>query len=649
VMSAYNEVNDEPASASVYLLDHLLRQTFGFDGYVTSDCDSIYEIQAGHNWVPPGDAQPVDATSRHAWALTAGVDLDCNAGYSDGNSYGNRIADAIGRGITTETGLLTENDVDTALQRLFAARMQLGEFDEQLGLDVPWITAARERVPEGSWVNSNDNLAITQTAERLAMAREVAAESIVLLENDSDLLPLDVPPSGDFDVAVIGYFSNPTPSNSVVQFLGGYSSNQGSTAAANHVTPLQGISDAVTAANPDATVTYYKGFTNTGTNADQLTTIDPAAVAAAADADLAIVYVGSDASTANEQGDRADVSLPGAQAELLAQVGAANPDTIGVIEAIGMMDVRPFDDEISTLLWSSYNGQQKGAGLADVLMGDNNPSGHLPFTWYLGDEQLPDIRDYTLRPTDTYPGRTYRYFQGEVSFPFGYGLSYTSFDYSNIDVSDAAPSADDTVTVSVDVTNTGALLGEDIVELYATTPDAAPELERPVRRLVGFQKVALDPGETATVDFDVDIPDLAFFDPDSGVYEVDPGRYGFEASHAAGAVDEQVEVVVSGSLTPTLHHVSAKPNQTGDADGDIPNRVLRQERRGVPSADGVDVRRPALRLHRQGQEHTAARRHDRRVREQPTRRGVGRRRNDPHQRRRRRGDDHRHRHLRGCQ
>ncbi len=588
VMTSYNRVNGVPASASVYLMDNLLRQTFGFTGYVTSDCDSVYEISSGHKWIPPGWTTALNQTSRTAFAMSAGEDLNCNAGYSDGQNYLNRTATAISSNITTETGLFTENDVDTSLLRLLTARMQLGEFDYALGQEVPWITDARARVPAGTWTNSNNNLAVTETVDRVAMAREVATKSLVLLKNDETtkkdgttgkLLPLQVPTSGPFNVAVIGYFSNPTPSSSTYQFLGGYSSNQGTNAQPMHTNPYQGIRDAILAINPEATVTYYKGFTDTRTQASRLINISAEHVAAAGAADLAIVYVGTDSGTANEAGDRANITLPGTQADLIAQVAQANPNTIAVMETIGLMDVTSFEPSVSAMLWSSYNGQQKGAALADVLTGAYNPSGRLPFIWYQNNSQIPPITDYTLRPTETNPGRTYMYFDGPLSYPFGYGLSYSTFAYANLQINQTNLDANDTFQASVDVTNTGDVPGNEVVELYVNTPDSPAELERPIKRLRGFQKVSLDPGETKTVTMSVNVSDLAFFDESLGRYVVDTGLYGVQISKSSADADIQLQasVEVSGTLRPVISVVTVKPNQEGDDALDIPSRVIYSE------------------------------------------------------------------------
>src|SRR5947207_3267725 len=283
IMSSYNSINGTPTAASVHLIDTLARETFGFDGYFTSDCDAIFEIVAGHHWQPPGWTRPLNNTERHAFAMAAGEDLDCNAGFRDGFNYLNSVPEAAGQAIQTQTDTFNEGDVDTSLQRLFTARMKLGEFDDVAA--EPWVKAARDRVPQGTWTNSNDNNAVTETPARLALARETGDKTQVLLKNDSGLLPLHVPSSGPFKVAVMGYFANPSS-----MYLGGYSSNQGSAGVAKEVTPYAGVKSAVQAIDPDATVDFYRGFTRTGTTAASLTTVDPPAHDAAPGHDEVIVY-----------------------------------------------------------------------------------------------------------------------------------------------------------------------------------------------------------------------------------------------------------------------------------------------------------------------------------------------------------------------
>jgi beta-glucosidase len=536
IMTSYNEVNGEPTSASRYLMDELARQTFGFNGFFTSDCDAIREIEDGHHWQPPGYPHPLDHVERHAFANAAGEDLNCQQGYHDEWNYANTIPTAVAQ------GLLSENDVDASLVRLFTTRIRLGEFDDPE--DVPWVAQARARVPAGSWSNSDANGAVTETPQRLATARQAADQSIVLLKNEANLLPLKVPASGPYRLAVIGDYANPA-----TMFLGGYSSRQQSAGRANEVNGYQGIKAAVQARNPDAVVDHLPGVTP-GTLAE----VDPASVAAAAGYDAVIVYVGSDGRHAREDVDRTSLALPGAQADLISQVAARNPNTVVYMETMGQVDVTGFAPAVKAMLWSSYNGQRKGEALADVLLGRYNPSGRLPFTWYRDATQLPPIDDYAIRSD---PGRTYMYFTGDVSYPFGYGLNYSTVRYSPVRVDRRQVDANGTVRAAVDVTNTGPVAVDEVVQLYVSTPDAPAALQRPAKRLRGFQKVSLRPHETRRVSFAVRVPDLAFFAEDLGRYVVDSGAYAIQIGQSSADTGE-ARVTVHGSLKPALSVVTVK-------------------------------------------------------------------------------------------
>ena len=633
IMSSYNEVNGVPAAANVQLIDELARETFGFQGYFTSDCDAVYEIQAGHHWQPPGAAAPLDAVGRTAYANSAGEDLDCNQGYHDGSNYANTVPTAVGQHIQTQTGVYNENDVDVSLVRLFTARIETGEFDNETS--VPWVAAARARLAPGTWVNSDANNAVTETPARLAMARRSGDQSIVLLKNDAvkqkdggtgKLLPLKVPSSGAFKVAVIGYYANPSS-----MFLGGYASRQGAPGVAKEVNGYNGLKTAVQQIDPDATVDYYPGVTP-GT----LDSVDAASVKAAADYDAVIVYAGTDASTSAEAKDRTSVALPGAQAQMISQVAAANPNTVVYMETVGEVDVTSFQNQVPALLWSSYNGQRKGESLADVVLGAYNPSGRLPFTWYQDVNKLPAIGDYTIRPTAADPGRTYMYYSGPVSYPFGHGLSYTDFRYSHLRVSSRNLDANGTLRVSADVTDTGSTAGDEVAQVYVTTPDAPAALQRPIKRLEGFTKVSLRPHQTKHVTFTIEVPKLAFFSDDANRFKVDDGRYGIQLSTSSADADIQAQtfVRVSGELRPTPMTVTARAVAAGDAAQGTSQRVyFPGPRRHRPAAHRGDERRHPLRLHRQGVEHRPAGGHEGALPQQPTecRRGrpVGHR---PHRR-----------------
>jgi beta-glucosidase len=568
MMSSYNSIDGTPSPANPFLMHTLARETFGFDGYFTSDCDATYEITNGHHFQPPGWTRPLNPIERNGYAMASGEDLDCNTGYHDNYNYLNSVPTDTQQGIKTETDTFNVNDLDTSAVRLFTARMETGEFDDPL--TVPWVTQARTRVP--SWTNNNTNNAVTETPARLALDRKAADESLVLLKNKDKLLPLKVPTSGAYKVAVIGYFANPSS-----MYLGGYSSSQGAAGVANEVNGYNGLKSAITAIDPDATVDYYKGFTGTGTRANQLTAVDPAAVAAAANYDAVIVYTGTDSSVSKEDLDRTTLQLPGAQNQLIQQVSAANPNTIVYMETVGPIDVSPFEATVPAILYSSYNGMRKGEALADVLLGKYDPNGHLPSTWYLNDAQLPPVTDYSIRPSATSNGRTYQYFTGQTRYPFGYGLSYTTFKYSDLQLSSHALSADDTLTATVTVTNTGTAAGSNTVQLYVGQPDAPASAERPIKRLEGFQRVTLDPGASTTITIPVKVSDLAFWDPSAGKWSVDDGTYGLQLSQSAADADIQQHdtFTVSGAITPKPNVLTTQPVVAGaDKSRDIQQRVF---------------------------------------------------------------------------
>jgi beta-glucosidase len=572
IMSAYNEVNGIPSPANVQLIQELARETYGFTGYFTSDCDAIYVMQAYHDWIPPNSTVPVNQYTRSAYANSAGEDLECNAGYQDGYNYGNTIPTALTQNIHTLTDTYNIGDVDTSLVRLFTARIETGEFDAES--QVPWVAAARKALGGVAWVNSNANNAITETPQRLEQAQQSADQALVLLKNSapasggSPLLPLKIPSSGPYKLAVMGYFAHPQS-----LYLGGYSSIQDSAGAANNIDAYEGIKAAVQKINPDAQVDFYPGVTG-GTTAASLTTVDQASVAAAKNYNAVVVVIGTDNTTGSEGVDRTTLAVPGAQAQMVSDIEAANPDTIVYMETMGDVDTSPFLSTTPALLWSSYNGQRQGAALADVLLGKVDPSGHLPFTWYANQNQLPPITDYNLQPTATTYGRTYMYFTGSVSWPFGYGLSYANFRYSHMTVDRTHVNANGTVTVGADVTNTSPVAGATVAQLYATTPDAPAALQRPIKRLEGFQKVFLQPGQTRHLTFTLKVPNLAFFDDTTNRYQAEDGLYGLQLGTSSADIAQQTFIDVSSALQPVPSVVTVQPVMPGDAANGVAQRVF---------------------------------------------------------------------------
>ena len=609
VMSSYNEINGVPSAANTYLNDTLMRETFGLQGYFTGDCDAVNQVNTRHHWQPDGFGHIATVVEQFAFTLASGEDAECNAGYNGSGSYRGPTApsttqgglmNALGMHIPTQTGQATVNDLDVSATRLFTNRMKLGEFNSDS--TVPWLTQAQARVKSYGvypWVSSAANNAETETPSRLALARKAGDASLVLLKNATvtrkdgstgKLLPLTVPKTGNFKVLVLGYYAN-NPGF----YLGGYSSIQSAAGQANEVTPYAGMKSAIQAINPSAQVDYMRGFTDTGTNAGNCcATIDPAAVSAAGGYDYVIVYAGMDSSasagtTGTEDRDRTSLALPGQEGQLISQVDAANPNTVAVMETIGPQDVTGFESSTPAIVWSSYNGMRKGESLADVLLGDYNPSGRTPETWYQSVANIPSIYSYALRPAGP-NGRTYMYYSGPVSYPFGYGLSYTTFHFSHLQISKRNPTADDTSNVSVDVTNTGSRDGNEIVQMYVTTPHADPSLQRPIKRLEGFQKVFLAAGQTKTVTLPIKIADLAFYNEADKRFEVDSGQYGIQisTSSADGDIQAQDTINVNGKLTQKPNVLSAQPRISGaDTASGISQRVTFPE--GVKIDPGLTV------------------------------------------------------------
>jgi len=482
VMSAYNEVNGVPSAANRLLLHDLLRDTWGFKGYVVSDCDAVWDIANSHHWTST-------TTEAAAKALQAGTDLNC------GSTYPNELQAAL------DQGLVTEGDVDTALVRVLRARFLLGEFDS--AADVPYRSIGAD---------------VIQSQANRSLALEAAREAIVLLKNEGGLLPLDR--ATVHSIAVIGPHGDDVT-------LGGYSGTPDHTVSA-----LAGIR-AKFSSPIGATVAYQQGCTVTGSK-------DQSAIDAAADlarqSDVAIVFVGTNQDVLGEERDRPDWNLPGAQGDLIQAVVAANPRTIVVLVTAGPLAVDWAQAHVPAILTAFYDGQEQGTAIADALFGDVTPGGKLTTTWYTGDTTLPPIGDYDLRK-----GRTYLYYEGAPLYPFGHGLSYTTFAYGNFRVSPAVIAPTGSATITVDVRNAGARPGDEIVQLY--THDAFASVPRPIQALRGFSRIHLEPGQSRTVTFSLSAKELAFWDTASHGWRVENGVFDI----AVGA--SSADIRAQGSLT----------------------------------------------------------------------------------------------------
>lgn len=448
VMGAYNRTNGEPCCASPTLLEEILRQRWGFQGHVVSDCWAIDDIFKHHRVVET-------AEEAVALAVNAGCDLEC------GCAYGALVG-------AVEQGLIDEPTIDRAVTRLMTTRFRLGLFDPD------------EAVPYAAIPYS-----VNDSAEHAALALRTARESMVLLKNEAGFLPL---PKTLKRVAVIG-----PNADDLHVLLGNYNGTP-----SNPVTPLAGIR----AKLPDAEVVYARGSSVWGSHTEGY----DEALRAARDAEV-IIYAGglSQAIEGEEgqhesvpddeksMGDRVDIVLPPLQQNLLEQLHQLGKPVVLVLINGGAVSVPWANAHLPAILEAWYPGQAAGTAIADVLFGDYNPGGRLPVTVYRSLDDLPGFHDYDMT------NRTYRYFTGEPLYPFGYGLSYTDFAYRNLRLSRETLADGQTLAVTVDVQNVGQRAGDEVAQLYLRHLNAS--IPAPRHSLQGFQRLALQPGETRRVTF----------------------------------------------------------------------------------------------------------------------------------------------------
>jgi beta-glucosidase-like glycosyl hydrolase len=543
LMTSYNSVNGTPSAVDTYTVNQLAQRTYGFDGYITSDCDAVASAfespPKGHAWAAPGwkwstvDGKPVwtragttipAAAGAEAYALRAGTGLNCGGGQASQANIDAAI----------RAGLLSEAVIDTALVRVFTMRMATGEFDPPASNPYTRITKA----------------AIESPAHQ-RLARTAADESLVLVQNSAvagtsvPLLPVE--PAALKHVVILGNLADRAT-------LGSYSGTP-----TVRISAVQGLTEALRAANPGATLLFDGADTSTTATAPAV--LGEATKAAIRAADLVVLFVGTDINTGHEDFDRASLALPGNLSSLVDQVTALdNPRTALVIQSSGPVAIEGVRSRVPAILFSAYNGQSQGEALADVLFGAQNPDGHLNFTWYRDDSQLPAMANYALSPAGTGGlGRTYQYFTGTPTYPFGYGLSYTTFRTSGASTDRTLVTADGTVAVELDVTNTGTRNGSTVAQLYVSPPDAGSG-EIPRARLAGFQKTrVLQPGQTQHLTLNVRVSDLARWDTARSREDVANGVYRFQLGTDASTMVAGTDVTVTGPLTPRVRHVTVQP------------------------------------------------------------------------------------------
>ena len=474
VMGAYNRVNGEPCCGSRTLLKEILRGEWGFEGHVVSDCWAIQDFHENHKVTKSPEKSA-------AMALESGCDLNCGCTFP-------YLRNAV-RG-----GDVAEEVLDQAVIRLMETRLKLGLLEEEG--TVPFDSITYEE---------------TDTAESRAFNRKTAEKSLVLLKNEGGLLPLDkkklksigvIGPNADSRAALVGNYEG---------------------TSSRYVTVLEGIEDYV---GNDVRVFYSQGchlyldrISDLAMENDRISEVKAVCEAS----DVVVVVLGLDASLEGEEGDasnqyaggdKPDLKYPGFQSEVLRTAYESGKPVILVSMTGSAMGLEWESEHIPAIIQAWYPGAQGGRAVADLIFGEYSPEGKLPVTFYRTEEELPDFTDYSMK------NRTYRYMQNEALYPFGYGLSYTSFRQgeTSIDTERIVPGGK--VVVKTRIQNTGKMAGGQTVQVYVK----ALREGTPNAQLKGLKKIFLQPGEETEVE--IELPDTAFalYD-ENGKRMLEPGKY----------------------------------------------------------------------------------------------------------------------------
>lgn len=475
VMSAFNDLNGIPASANHFTLTEILKDEWNWGGVIISDYNSIGEL-IKHRFAK-------DKKEAARLGLNAGVDIDMVGDSSDGNVYAPHLKNLF------QEGSVSEKTINEAVRRVLRLKYKLGLFENPY-IDFKYF---RQYDPGQAYKDS--------------IALQLARESIVLLKNDGGLLPIN---SNVKSIAVIGPLAD-----SKEDIIGGWSAAGDPKDA---ITMLEGLRNSV----KDINITYSKGCDIMGTDTSGFVE----AVNAAKNSDIAIIVVGEDRGMSGEAGSKVDLDLPGVQEKLIRRIYQT-----GVPVIVVLMNGRPLTinwtaENVPAILETWYTGTQGGNAIADVLLGMYNPSGKLPVTFPGSVGQIPIYyyQKSTGRPRKEEDRFTSKYldFPNTPLFPFGFGLSYTEFKYKDLRTSKNVISPGDSLSVTVNVANTGKLAGEEVVQLYIQ--DEAASVTRPVKELKSFRKLMLQPGTSTTLSFVVKPEMLSFLDKDLKPV-VEPGKF----------------------------------------------------------------------------------------------------------------------------
>lgn len=493
VMCAYNRFEGDPCCGSDRLLINILRNEWNYKGLVVSDCGAIdnFYFKGRHET----HKNKADAS---AAAVLSGTDLEC------GRSYTGLIS-------AVKEGLINESAIDQSLCRLMKARFELGEMDDT----TPW-----DQLP--------DSLLSCHAHQQLAL--QMARESMTLLQNHKNILPLDK----EMTVALIG----PNANDSVMQWANynGF--------PVHTITLLEGLTQYLPQERliyiPQKNIEVQKyPWVNYYPNDIQ------AVINQAAKADVIIYAGGISASLEGEEmdvdaegfrgGDRTTIELPNVQRKLVKALKATGKPIVFVNFSGCAMGLQPESQICDAILQAWYPGQAGGTAIAEVLFGDYNPAGRLPITFYKKDNQLPDFEDYNMQ------GRTYRYLNYEPLYPFGHGLSYTTFSYSTPFIENGK--------LKVKVTNSGNYNGDEVIQLYIKRYD---DPDGPLKTLRGFQRIHIPAGQTSEVSFPLTSDTFTWWDKDSNTVHPLQGRYKILVG---GTSEESLLKSIEYKYSPTIHQI----------------------------------------------------------------------------------------------
>ena len=468
VMGAYNRVNGEPACGSRTLLKDILRDEFGFEGHVVSDCWAILDFHEHHHVT-----DTVEESA--AMAVNNGCDLNCGSAFL-------HLKDAY------DKGLVSDEAITAAVERLMEVRIRLGMMKDYPS---PYEDISYE---------------VVECKEHVELSVEAARRSLVLLKNKDNFLPLDR--KNVKTIAVIG-----PNANSRDALIGNYYGT-----SSRYITPLEGLQQYL---GEDTRVLYAEGchlYKDKVQGLAEEKDRFKEALIMAEQSDVVVMCLGLDATIEGEEGDAGNeyasgdklgLMLPGLQEELLEAVAAVGKPVILVLSAGSAIDLSWAEEHVDAIIDSWYPGARGGKAVAEAIFGEYSPSGKLPVTFYQGTENLPEFTDYSMAH------RTYRYTNENVLYPFGYGLSYTTFEYSNLNVKNNI--------VSFKIKNTGKVKGKEIAQVYVS--QCNPTIFKPLKELKGFAKVELEPDEEKEVNITLDDSAFQYYNVQNKKWEIESGEY----------------------------------------------------------------------------------------------------------------------------